>query len=80
MFLSVSYNELPVNFGDVHNISIDYADSTLTGVLANGIFSGSEVLLLKFSDYGIILDNRKGAGYEIYDGDETHLTILFKKK
>jgi hypothetical protein len=79
MFLSISYNDLPVNFGEVYNIHIDYIDSTLRGVLVYGKFAGAEVTLLKFSDYGIILDNRLGRGYEIYDGDETHLTILFNK-
>ena len=80
MFLSISYDDLPVNFGDVHSICIDYADSTLTGVISDGMFAGSEITLLKFKDYGIVLDNRIGKGYEIYDGDENHLTILFKKK
>jgi hypothetical protein len=80
MFLSISYNDLPVNFGEVHNIHIDYLDSTLNGVISDGIFAGSEITLLKFKDYGIVLDNRIGKGYEIYDGDETHLTILFNKK
>jgi len=80
MFLSISYDDLPVKFGEVHNIHIDYLDSTLKAVLAYGNFAGAEITLLKFKDYGIVLDNRLGSGYEIYDGDENNLTILFKKK
>ena len=80
MFLSIKYNDLSVKFGEVHNIHIDYLDATLKGILSYGKFAGAEITILNFKDYGIILDNRLGRGYEIYDGDETHLTILFNKK
>jgi hypothetical protein len=80
MYLSVKYDNLSIKFGEVHNIHIDYIDSTLRGILAYGKFAGAEITLLKFKDYGIVLDNRLGGGYEIYDGDENNLTILFKKK
>lgn len=78
MFLSIPYADLPINYDDVFDICIDYADNTLRGILKYGILMGSEITILKFSDYGIFVDNRYGNGYEIYDGDETHLTILFK--
>jgi hypothetical protein len=78
MFLSILWSELPVNFGEVHNISIDYADSSLMGTLVNNKFS-KEITLLNFKEYGIVLDNRLGRGYDVHT-NYTSLIIHFKNK
>lgn len=77
--LFINYDILKMDYRLVYGICIDYADNTLRGILSDGKMSGSEITLLRFSDYGIFLDNRYGGGYDItyVDGG---LSISFKNK
>jgi hypothetical protein len=79
MELYISYHTLFTDKDGVIEWSIDYADNTLRGVIADGILKYSEVIFLKFSDYGIFFDNRYGNGYDITK-EEMGLRIKFKIK
>jgi hypothetical protein len=77
--LYIRYTDIGMDYKQVYNLCIDYADNTLRGVLTEGPYMGAERILVKFSEYGILLDNRYGAGYDItyVDGG---LLIKFKKE
>lgn len=73
MELFIEYSKLFVNTV-VTEYSIDYEDNTLRGVVVD-----DEITFLKFSDYGIFLDNRYGMGYDIVK-EQTGLRIKLKSK
>lgn len=71
--LSIKYTDIHIQRKTLYNVSIDYADSII-----NGIFNGSEIVLVNLSDYGIKLDNRYN-GYEVVYTD-TELIIKIKRR
>lgn len=71
--LSIKYTDINIQRKTLYNVSIDYADSII-----NGIFNGSEIVLVNLSDYGIKLDNRYN-GYEVVYTD-TELIIKIKTR
>jgi hypothetical protein len=79
LILSIPYIELNIDKDTIYNISIDYADGTLRGVVNDNILHNSEIILLQFSDYGIFFDNRYGNGYDVTK-EETELRIKLKMK
>jgi len=76
--LTIKYTDIGFDYRQIYGISIDYLDNTLKGILSDGDMMGAEIPLLNFSNYGILLDNRFGGGYDItyVDGG---LLIRFKK-
>lgn len=60
---------------NLYNISIDYADNSLRGVLKD---TNKEIIILFFKDYGILLDNRIGKGYNVNFKNDNIYIELFK--
>lgn len=71
--LSIKYTDIHIQRETLFNVSVDYADSSISG-----IFKGNEIVLANLSDYGIQLDNRYN-GYEVIYTD-TELIIKIKKR